>query len=537
MPAHAERDTCALHAHERFGKWPPLVNKVLTFCHRGARVLAPQWPAAAEFHDAFARAHNTRRWQVGMHPVTRDALGQALVSHRRRQDIDTRRLDGVMRSAAHAMISDRVEDLPFRGGRSLCEHALSPQLWDDGWNACATGKRFKGLFDREIATSVSSQRVVPVAPDDLQAQSLRRGYDLLARVAPDLCDSVLRHVRVIAVIDYENAEQRKGRIRADLCQNVSTHAVPGTIFLSPSPLRTPLHTAEALLHEAAHKKLSDLVLTGTIFRDGYDPDGAPTIRSIWNRSLSWNASEWSVDRALFAYHVYVYLSRFFDFARRWIDDLSADYDGISAAGLEGQFKGALNRAEYLRREIRRRGMGELGADGVDLMGWLDDEFERLLPKGGISPPDMALLLDRYDRETREISRTIRGLSDTGADEGDWSPLATYENWPIRRTVSHLVHSEIVAAFRVLSTIGESAPPCFAFYDGDRWSAVARTTMSLEALATALHSVRTFTSCTLRSANPEAIHASWRMDRSGTLLDLVADMVNHASRHLGQLSAS
>ena len=536
MPRPVECDDCILHAHEQFGKWAPLVNKVLTFCDRGAGELAQQWPAAAEFHDSFARANDTRRWQVGMHPVTRDALGAALVSHRRGQTIDTQRLDGAMLSAARALVSDRVEDLPFRSSLALGAQPLSPQLWNDSWDMHPAGGNFRRLFDREIATSVSSQRVVPVTPDDDQIRSLRRGYDLLTQVEPDLCNSVLRHVRVIAIIDYEDAEQRKGRVRTDLCQNVSTHAVPGTIFLSPSPLRTPLHAAEALLHEAAHKKLSDLVLIGKIFRDNYNPDRAPTIQSIWNRPLSWNTNEWSVDRALFAYHVYVYLSCFFDLARREFDNLSADCRELSAAALERQFGAALNRAEYLRREIRSLGMGELGPDGLELMGWLDSQFECLIPAGGICSPDLSLLLDRYDRETREIARLIHCLPEDTGDDGDWSPRAKYEEWPWRRTVAHLVHSEIVSIFRVLSVLGENKPPYFSFYDGELWGSNARTILTFESLAHIFRSVRTFTSSTLRAADPKSLQSLYRAPRSGSLRDLVIDMVEHPSRHVKFLSS-
>lgn len=527
-------DAGGLCSHPVFGQWRPLVNKVLTFCDRGAEILGPFLPVAAEFSRAFAEADDLRRFQVCMHPCVRDVLGGALVAYRQGRLLESEDNHEVLHSAARALRSGEVQEVPFYGGETIGDRHHSLLLWSELWNGTSAGRHFQRLFEREIASSVSSQRAALVQPDDTYLQTLQNGYDLLSTVAPALSESVLPHVRVICIIDYENIHQRIGRVRTDLCQNVSTHAVPGTIFLSPSPFRSPLHAAEAILHEAAHKKLSDLVLTERIFRENYNPDDAPTVKSIWNSWLPWNTNEWSIDRALFAYHVYVYLTAFFDAVRQDVKALNARFGIFPGIDPDAQYIGALNRAMYLDRQIRLRGQAELGVDGHALMEWLQCQLEYWVRRDEPPAPDLILWLDRYDRDTKELTKVLRMLPEDKADRGDWTPDAQYEGWPLRRTVCHLIHSEIVGAYRVLSVLGGSIPPQLPFYDGERWSALASASLPFKSLAEIFSAVRSFTSATLRSAGPAAANMSFKTRRPKVLLELVGDMVEHAQRHMAQL---
>ena len=105
----------------------------------------------------------------------------------------------------------------------------------------------------------------------------------------------MAHVHLVALVDVADRRKWNAKVRSDLCQNVSTHAIPGTIFVSPSPEK-PMARGRGPFHEAGHKSF----LTSSsrsIFVSGYSEQKSPTIRALWNRSLSWNSADWSVDRA------------------------------------------------------------------------------------------------------------------------------------------------------------------------------------------------------------------------------------------------
>ncbi len=114
--------------------------------------------------------------------------------------------------------------------------------------------------------------------------------------------------------------------------------------------------------------------------------------------------------------------------------------------------------------------------------------------------------------------------------------ADYEHWSARRLVHHLVHSEIVSAYRILSTIGEKDQPSFAFYDGDRWSAEAVSGCAMEELGNVFTAIRTLTSRTLKQVPDTAYLRPCRTTRERTLKDLVIDTVEHAGRHVQVLTS-
>jgi hypothetical protein len=171
-----------------------------------------------------------------------------------------------------------------------------------------------------------------------------------------------------------------------------------------------------------------------------------------------------------------------------------------------------------------------------LVDWLLAVLSELDPSPQEADPTMHLWLDRYDRETREIGDLIAQIDPQIKDEGSWEPDAPYEQWPVRRIVDHLVHSEIVAAYRVLSILGEAEPPKFSFYNGDRWSSVAPSTASFSELASTFKSIRTFVSRTLRAVPQIAFERTCETRRPKSLREIVEDMIEHAYRHVDTLVA-
>ena len=381
---------------------------------------------------------------------------------------------------------------------------------------------FQGLFDEEIACSVSSEPVVLREPSTDILGQMKQGEEILGRLVPELWASVSGHVRLVAVLDTSDRSQWNKATRGDVCQNVSTHAIPSTIFLSPSPLRTPWHTAEALLHEASHKKLSDIVLTRSVFRDGFDSEKANLIRALWNRDMSWNSANWSTDRALFAFHVYVHLALFFERA----EGTGVECDGFGARPLSfgGERARSLDRATYLGAKLRSDN-GDLGRDGKELVSWLSDVLAMFEHEDEVTVT-RRLLLDCYDRETREIEDQLNALAQAQLGKASLRDLA--------QVLDHLVHSEVVAAYRSLTVLGEAEGPSFAHYDGDRWMSEAGSEATIRDKAAVLCSLRRFMSSTLRAAPGDRFLKTYRTRRTKTLLDHLEEMVNHYGRHVEQL---
>lgn len=522
---------------EPFGDWRGIVRRTMTFYHRASELLAERVPAAGELAKALDRATDERRFRVLGDPVVRDALSRSL------EWLKTPA--GTYPSNLQEIIAAAVPFAHETASASPLESAQQQQLrlgtgptywwvWTDERPDEPFGRHFRAMFSREIAHSISSRPAVLRTCDERLERNLIAGSQLLDSLLPDLARSVRAHVHLVAIVDVADRRQWGREIRADLCQNVSTHAIPGTIFLSPSPLRSPWHAAEALLHEAAHKKLSDLVLTRSIFRPGFTASDSPTIRAVWNSPISWNSNDWSVDRALFAFHVYVHLALFFLVVDSRAAELGAYFGSPDGMNPASSIRAALDRASYLGSALQRFAKQELGPDGNNLLDWLNSILEKLHPAPPRDDPTMQLWLDRYDRETREIGALISQIDPEIEDEGSQAVEAPYEQWPVRRIVHHLVHSEIVAAYRVLSILGETNPPSFSFYDGDRWSSVVWSTSSFSELALTFQSIRTFISRTLRAVPPVAFERTCHTRQPKSLREITVDMIEHAYRHVDAL---
>jgi len=392
---------------------------------------------------------------------------------------------------------------------------------------------FVRRFKEDISDSIASEPTVLRSPTDSMLKTLEGGVRILRSLIPDLAHSVMTHVQVVAIADVADQSKWGSPVRSTMCQNVSTHTIPGTIFLSPSPLRTPWHAAEALFHEALHKKLSDIVLTSNVFRDKYDTEDSVTIHAVWNRDLSWNSNQWPVDRALFAYHFYVYIAFFYRCIRERGHLVNSSFAGPHIDDVEAKERIAQIKAQYLHDEIVKHGRDELGPSGLDLVRWLSSLQEQLFDEDDDLDAEVYLLLHRYEKETAEVGRVLDDVPQQ-SQKGDDTVHAPYEDWSATRLADHLVHSEIVGAYRILSILGEEDPPSFPFYDGDRWSIAARSYASPEVRAHTFRSIRSFIIATLRGASVQSFDKKCETRRIKTLRSIIRDVVEHSSRHLDDL---
>ena len=521
-----------LAGHATFGDCCGILDRTITYYLRGLEAITREQPVARKLYEALAEAPSDQLLETLGDPVVRVTINDMLEATKQ-EDHSLSGKSEVLLASALEHVRARIPGLPTMAGDPTCfrvSGAVPPiTIWDNDMSSSALNQRFEALFEDEIATSVSSRRAVLRSLGPALTEPIDQGHALLAGLLPELAPSLLAHVRLIGIVDTEDQTQWTARSRADLCQNVSTHAIPSTIFFSPTPLRTPWHAAEALLHEAAHKKLSDMVLTRSIFRPGFDAESSPTIQAIWNRSLSWNSADWSVDRALFAFHVYVHLALFFAHIGQIEESLSDEF-GPSPNSFRHQLERALDRASYLGRNLAVHADQELGDDGRALVGWLLMVLSRFGHDDGPDRVDLRLLLDRYDGETKEVEQLIRLCPDTSPALQNGSVEEATQKWDISRTVDHLIHSELVAVYRALSILGENEPPRFPFYDGDRWSLQVSSNMLLVDRAALFSSLRRFLSSTLRATGSGALDKTYSTSRTKTLRDHLEEIVEHCGRH-------
>ena len=155
----------------------------------------------------------------------------------------------------------------------------------------------------------------------------------------------------------------------EIGQSVSSHEVPSSTFFSGYVLASLPLLAESLYHEALHKKLSNTIVAGDILRDGYDTHTSKRFHSYWNRDFSWNSNQWELDRALYAYHVYVHLLVYYSLLSRAgaVEELAPISD-LSSAFVEQRCGEAHERALALR-------------------GWLyDNSADSMTPRCRAAPP-------------------------------------------------------------------------------------------------------------------------------------------------------
>jgi hypothetical protein len=152
----------------------------------------------------------------------------------------------------------------------------------------------------------------------------------------------------------------------EIGQSVSSHMIPSTCFFSYHSLNSDESLAEAIYHEALHKKLSNTIITKRILVKDFDAEVGPKFISSWNRDTSWNPNRWGFDRALYAYHVYAHLIPFYGAILERKDVFRLDTDLCFQRRLI-----SLKRATEIGQWLHGHQDRCLGADGRELLRKLD----------------------------------------------------------------------------------------------------------------------------------------------------------------------
>ena len=236
-------------------------------------------------------------------------------------------------------------------------------VWDPDVPETVVKRRFAIFVDNRLSGLFSERRSGYLQrPEPGFVDDLRRGYDLLALLLPELSASVLDHVRLVGVPGDE-------RLRNS---SFTCSAIPSTMFISSEIVNpTPWWAAETLLHEAVHLKLIDLDAARSLYRpDALSlQDGAPTVRAIWRWKEQGPLADWTIRRAWCAFHVYVHLALFFARVERMEERLADDFGTPPVPGRLG-LERALGRAGYLGEELAAHVEGMFDLDGRRFFAWL-----------------------------------------------------------------------------------------------------------------------------------------------------------------------
>jgi hypothetical protein len=162
------------------------------------------------------------------------------------------------------------------------------------------------------------------------------GIALARSLSPALADDLLAHVALLGVVDPDSA---------GTLASASSRSYPGLVLLSPP--RSAVEAAEWLVHEAAHQKLFDLAITGSMLT--VESDGCPPFEPTWPPV----GRQWPLEQTLAAAHAYSCMAQL-------VDDAGgiAAFDAVESGSL---LPVARERATILCEWLLERG-GYLGAD-------------------------------------------------------------------------------------------------------------------------------------------------------------------------------
>ena len=245
----------------------------------------------------------------------------------------------------------------FRSRRS----GSSITVWDPDVPETVVKRRFAFFVDGYLS-GLERRSGCLQRPEPGFVDALRRGFDLLALLLPELSASVLDHVRLVGVHSDERLRNA----------SVTFINIPSTMFISGEIMNpTPWQAAETLLHEVVHLKMTDLAAARSLYRPEALSlqDGAPTIRAIWRWKEQGPLADWPIRRAWYAFHVYVHLALFFARVERMEEFLADDFGTPPVPGGLGLEK-ALGRAGYLGEELAVHVERMFDLDGRRLFAWL-----------------------------------------------------------------------------------------------------------------------------------------------------------------------
>lgn len=284
-----------------------------------------------------------------------DPLVRAVI----RQRADYGRSDALTQAVEHAsdaisVRSPALKDLPpilSRSNTPEWSWHVAERLVEDGVSQSSGGRLKASLWAGAGET---------VDADGELADIVRDSWKALLDLLPALTRSMLEHTAAIGWLDIEKAEG--GLASATLPD------LPGVILLPKDIVRSGTLVAEGLLHEAAHCKFFDLVMTQDIL--GSASHGLPIVIP-WVTPASLQQAAWPVDQVVAAAHAYTHLAALG--ARGLLEGVAAEAVPIWSE----LYDRSLGRGSFLLKALQGTPHWALGVAGRQLCGWLDALLRRM----------------------------------------------------------------------------------------------------------------------------------------------------------------
>lgn len=368
-------------------------------------MLAPMLPSAAATANALTHASRGAQRKVLGDPVTRSTINQALANMSFAQGASDsnglNNIEGVLQLARKQLSStDAVPLLQLGCATDNSVRFFEQPLWfwtNDRQNDLPT------LLFRQLYIRQEHHKSILVTPTPSEREIVVRAVLFLSSIFPKLAKSVLSHVNLICICDVPENSTTNQRLHFE---SFTTILIPGTIFISRHLLRNVWSLAEAILHEALHTKLYDFQHTHSLFLSKDEEMTTPILCAVWNRPAEDGDDEWTLNRSLFAFHVYVHLGVYFRKLHRDAAALEESFRPCGYSDLSLSMRRAFDRAHYLGHNIGKFSH-RLGLAGQALMNWLGKLLNEVDPQPPVAGSYIHLVMDLYRRETLDMSNQGR----------------------------------------------------------------------------------------------------------------------------------
>ncbi|MET8863869.1 HEXXH motif-containing putative peptide modification protein [Nonomuraea sp. NPDC004580] len=359
-----------------YGDAGAIERRVLGRLRVGLTLLAELTPHNAEPVRRCAAAPDADLRVLSRDPVLRSAFESDLqtVTTQGLQTVTTHADTGLLLPGLLPADAGHAVSRAAGGGHVVSREAGEPSRSAWVWTGTTRSTkdpvtaRLWSLLDEQFPQGTAD---VPIKPSAAELKMIDEAAALLTALMPSVGPGVLANVGMIGLARDEGED-------GPLHSVSGGDRFPATVFIAPEKLQNVWDAAGALLHEALHLALFEIIRCGAVVFDHVDAtaDVVP---------IPWRREAWSLMRVLFALHVYVHLAVYHGLAR------SAGPEVTSRFG-EPPADAALSRAtfggaRYATPELRARHLAEQLAQrsglftgyGHQLIAWLVKALDLLAP--------------------------------------------------------------------------------------------------------------------------------------------------------------
>ncbi len=515
-------------AYDRpFGDCHYIDDRTYVHYDRRLEMLGEYMPTARMALVALRSATAECRYRVVGDPAVRSMINSAVAYYKLSgPEISVEETEALLSIAArHLSENSRIAPLAIGAPNStrLGDQSYHAWVWCDERDEDFPAQRFRRLFYTQEAG-----RSALWTPNEDAQKMLVNGTRLLTALLPKLARSALNHVHLVVLLHIaDRTLWNDDRYRLPF-DSFSTGIIPGTVFLSKVALKDVWNVAEYLLHEALHQKHHDLEHTHSMLRRGYSAADSPRIRALWNRCHSYNSNEWTVCRAVAAFHVYVHLALFFKELERRAPEMEERYGSLNGFNPALAARRAVDRAHYLGQRIKEVD-NELGLAGQRFVDWLLEALVALDPHPAANDPTIHLL-DLYEAEVKEIRMLI--ANSNRATKGTDSRLVAYNpTQTARNTALDLIRRELTTVHEVSSLLG-SVPPQQCPSGDAHCSTVTNLSQRTDMeLASIFEAARTYVYSSLRMLSSGMLSTACQSEPAKSIGQLLQETVDYSGDYL------